>query len=185
MSEKERQLIKGCMEGDKASQKQLYLEYGPAIRGICLRYAASPEEAEDLFHDTFLFILVNFRRFENITSLQAWLRRIAVNKAIDHYRKCRRTRQLPIEDLTCEPAAIDNKTGEETLSMDKLVSFINELPDKYRIAFNLYVIDGMDYDDIVAKMGETPTNARTLVFRARNILQQKIRRYLNHEEYDI
>ena len=108
-----------------------------------------------------------------------------MNKAIDHYRKCRRTRQLPIEDLTCEPAAIDNKTGDETLSMDKLVSFINELPDKYRIAFNLYVIDGMDYDDIVAKMGETPTNARTLVFRARNILQQKIRRYLNHEEYDI
>ncbi len=173
------------MEGDKASQKQLYLEYGPAIRGICLRYAASPEEADDLFHDTFLFILVNFRRFENITSLQAWLRRIAINKAIDHYRKCRRIRQVPLEDLPSEPAAINGKTDEKTLSMDKLVTFINELPDKYRVAFNLYVIDGMDYDDIVAKMGETPTNARTLVFRARNILQQKIKHYLNHEEFDI
>ncbi len=184
MSEKEEKLIKGCMAGDTACQKQLYLDYGPMIKGICTRYTADAEEAEDLFHDTFVFILVNFKNYKSITSLGAWLRRITINKAIDHYRQKARTKTTPIDDLDYEPGA-DVQHLNESLSMSKLVEFINGLPDKYRTAFNLYVIDEIEQDEIVKIMDETPTNVRTLIFRARSILQKKIRQYLNHEEYSI
>lgn len=184
MSEKEEQLIKGCKAGDTACQKQLYLDYGPMIKGICTRYTADAEEAEDLFHDTFVSILVNFKNYKNITSLGAWLRRITINKAIDHYRQKVRTKAIPLDELDHEPDA-DFQPLNENLSMNKLVEFINGLPDKYRTAFNLYVIDEIEQDEIVKIMNETPTNVRTLIFRARNILQKKIRQYLNHEEYSI
>lgn len=184
MSEKEEKLIKGCMAGDTACQKQLYLEYGPMIKGICTRYTADAEEAEDLFHDTFVFILVNFQNYKHITSLGAWLRRIAINKAIDHYRLKARTRSASLDELDYDPG-FEQQPLNENLSMNKLVEFINELPDKHRTAFNLYVIDGIDQEEIVKIMDETPTNIRTLIFRARNILQKKIRQYLNHEEYTI
>ena len=99
MSEKEKKLIKGCIAGDKASQKQLYLEYGPMIKGICARYAADAEEGEDLFHDTFISILVNFQNYKNITSLGAWLRRITINKAIDHYRQRSRMHAASLDEM--------------------------------------------------------------------------------------
>lgn len=184
MSEKEKKLIKGCRAGDKACQQQLYVEYGPMIKGICSRYSSNLEEAEDLFHDTFIFILVNFKDYKHITSLGAWLRRIAINKAIDHYRKSSRTRTASLDEIDFEPGA-EAQPLNEYLSMDKLVGFINQLPDKYRTAFNLYVIDGIDQEEIVRIMDETPTNVRTLVFRARTLLQKKIKQYLNHEEYTI
>ncbi len=172
------------MSGDSESQKQLYLQYGPMIKGICLRYAANEEEGEDLFHDTFLFILVNFKSYNKITSLGAWLRRITINKAIDHYRQRSRQKTASIEDIPVEPS-VDSTPLNEILTMEQLVTFINELPDKYRTAFNLYIIDGMEQEEIVKVMNETSTNVRTLVFRARNILQKKIQRYLNHEEFKI
>ncbi|MBR4918907.1 MAG: RNA polymerase sigma factor [Bacteroidales bacterium] len=184
MSEEEKKIIKGCIAGDKACQKRLYLEYGPMIKGICARYAANAEDAEDLFHDTFLFILVNFPNYNKITSLGAWLRRITINKAIDYYRKTERQRTTSLEDLTHEPGA-DAAPLNEPLTMPQLVGFINELPDKYRTAFNLYVIDGYEQEEIMSIMDESSTNVRTLIFRARNILQKKIQQYLNHEEFSI
>lgn len=184
MSEKEEKIIKGCRAGNTACQKQLYMEYGPMIKGICMRYTADAEEAEDLFHDTFVFILVNFKNYKNITSLGAWLRRITINKSIDHYRQKTRAKTTSLDNLDYEPA-MNLQPLNENLSMNKLVEFINELPDKYRTAFNLYVIDGIAQEEIVKIMDETPTNVRSLIFRARQILQNKIRQYLNHEEYSI
>ena len=137
-----------------------------------------------LFHDTFLFILVNFPSYHKITSLGAWLRRITINKAIDYYRKTERQRTASLEDLTLEPGA-DAAPLNELLTMPQLVGLINELPDKYRTAFNLYVIDGYEQEEIVSIMDESSTNVRTLIFRARNILQKKIQQYLNHEEFSI
>lgn len=184
MSEKEAKLIKGCVAGDKACQKQLYLDYGGMIKSICTRYTANPDEAEDLFHDTFIFILVNFKNYNNITSLGAWLRRITINKAIDHYRKTSHNRIASLEEMEYEPV-VDAEPLNEALTMNKIVAFINELPEKYRTAFNLYVIDDVEQEEIGRIMNETPTNVRTLIFRARNILQKKINRYLNHEEFKI
>lgn len=184
MTEEEKVIIKGCIAGDKACQKRLYLEYGPMIKGICARYAANAEDADDLFHDTFLFILVNFPSYHKITSLGAWLRRITINKAIDYYRKTERQRTTSLEDLPHDPGA-NTVPLDEPLSMPQLVSIINELPDKYRTAFNLYVIDGYDQEEIMSIMNESHTNVRTLIFRARSILQKKIQQYLNHEEFSI
>ena len=60
LTEKDIEIIEGCRRGDTACQKMLYDTYGPMVKGICLRYADDIQEAEDLFHDIFIFILTHF-----------------------------------------------------------------------------------------------------------------------------
>ena len=98
VTKEEQKLIDGCIQGKTESQKQLFLEYGPLVKGICQRYAASPEEGEDMFHDVFVFILTHFKDYNKITSLKGWIYRIAINKAVDHYRKSRAAKFTPIEN---------------------------------------------------------------------------------------
>ena len=73
--------------------------------------------------------------------------------------------------------------GNETLTMAQLLRYINELPDKYRTAFNLYVIDGISQNEIVVMMNESHSNVRSLISRAKSILRKKIQNYLNNEEF--
>ena len=182
MTEEEKQIIKGCIAGKTHSQKQLYLQYGPMIKGICERYAANGQDAEDLFHDTFVFILTHFKDYKNISSLNGWLRTITINKAIDYYRRQQRRQTDDIESADyADPAA--PVMGNETLTMAQLLRYINELPDKYRTAFNLYVIDGISQDEIVVMMNETHSNVRSLISRAKSMLRKKIQNYLNNEEF--
>lgn len=183
MTEKEKKLIKGCKEGKSEAQKQLYLEYGPLVKGICLRYTGNESEAEDLFHDTFVFILTNFGHFKEITSLNGWLRRITINKAIDHYRSQSYRRTDSLDEIIEVPQA--QVSGDSILTMNQLVGFINELPDKYRTAFNLYEVDGFEQKEISEIMGETLSNVRSLISRAKSILRARIRIFLNHEEFKL
>lgn len=184
MTKEEQELIDGCIKGKEACQKQLYLEYGPLVRGVCLRFASDQDEANDLFHDIFVFILTHFKDFKNITSLSGWLYRISVNKVIDHYRNPKRK----ITDLADDfetVASTSTPMIPEILTIEKLMGFINDLPEKRRIAFNLYVIDGIPEEEICNLMGETPTNVRTLISRAKESLRTRIKNYLNHEEFEI
>jgi len=184
MTEEEIELIKGCIDGDVHCQKQLYTTYGPLIKGICLRYAANEQEGEDLFHDTFIFILTHFKNFHSITSLDGWLRRIAVNKAIDWYRKKSRYFDNPIEDYEDAVSTFIN-VDETTLSMEQLSAFINELPIKYRTAFNLNVIDNIESQKVAEMMGETETNVRSLVSRSKKMLRKKIQKFLRHDNLEL
>ncbi len=184
VTKEEQKLIDGCIAGKTDCQKQLYLEYGPIIKGICMRYAANPDEAEDLFQEIFVFIFTRIKDHANITSLRGWLYRIAVNKAVDYYRSRKRVKTVPIEDEGMI-AGISAPPIPEVLTMDKLLAFINELPEKRRIAFNLYVIDDVGQEEISEIMGESHTNVRTLILRAKESLRKKITQYLNHEEFEL
>lgn len=177
MTEEEKKLIEGCIAGDPSAQRQLYQQYGPMIKGICLRYAANRAKGEDLFHDVFIFILINFKRYTHISSLESWLRRIAINKAVDYYRSIKRKREVYTEELRIEPQ--DEIIEVETsIPMPKLIELINELPDRGRMAINLCLIDEIDQKEAAVKMHVSETNLRTILCRAKQELRKKIYKYM-------
>ena len=184
MTEEEIDLINGCINGNYDCQKKLYMAYGPLIKGICLRYTANEQEGEDLFHDTFVFILTHFKNFTTITSLEGWLRRIAVNKAIDWYRKNHRYFTDDVMEIE-EAVPVSFHLDDKILSMEQLTGFINELPPKYRTAFLLYVVDDIEPQKVAEMMGETMTNVRSLVSRAKGMLRKKIQKYLRHDHLEL
>ncbi|MEL7160854.1 MAG: RNA polymerase sigma factor, partial [Bacteroidota bacterium] len=92
----EEQFIAALVRGNREAQRLLYEEHYGALMSVCQRYAGSEDEAMDLLHESFIKIFKKIGRYESGTALLAWMRRITVNTAIDHYRRNSRRRT---EDL--------------------------------------------------------------------------------------
>jgi RNA polymerase sigma-70 factor (ECF subfamily) len=182
LTNEEIRIIEGCRNGDVECQKMLYDTYGPLVKGVCLRYTSDIQEAEDLFHDIFISILTHFDEYDNITSLGGWLRRITVNKAIDYWRHKQTQKSVLMSELSVD--IMDEKPDNyDGIPMQVLLECIQQLPPKYRTAFNLYVIDEIDQKQICEMMQETLSNVRSLISRARAMLRKSIGKYLKNEEF--
>lgn len=181
LTEKEIEIIEGCRKGDKVSQKSLYLTYGPLIKGICVRYAEDIQEAEDYFHDIFVFILTHFEHFDKITTLGGWIRTITINKCIDFLRHKKIKSTIPMSSLECDfnDATVHDYDG---IPMTELQAFISQLPANQRTAFNLYIVDGVKQEKIAEMMQLTQNNVSTMISRARTTLRKRINDYWNKEE---
>jgi RNA polymerase sigma-70 factor (ECF subfamily) len=133
--------IKECLSNDAKAQEKLYRLFAPKMYGICLRFAKNRMEAEDILQDGFIKIFTNLKYFRNEGSFEGWIRRTIINTAINHYKKNLRD----LNNIAIEHVNITNKTDDDIiskLSVDELLELINELPDGYRIVFNLNVIEG-------------------------------------------
>ena len=181
LTEKEIDIIAGCKKGDEASQKSLYLSYGPLVKGICLRYTDDVQEAEDFFHDIFIFILTHFEHFDKITSLGGWIRTITINKCIDYIRHKKLKSTVSMSTLVCDfnDVTVHDYDG---IPMNNLQAFIHQLPANQRTAFNLYIIDGIKQEQIAKMMQLSQNNISTLISRARATLRKKINEYWDKEE---
>ena len=181
LTEKEIEIIEGCRKGDEISQKSLYLTYGPLVKGICLRYTDDVQEAEDLFHDIFIFILTHFEHFDKITTLGGWIRTITINKCIDYLRHKNLRSIIPMSSLECDfnDATTHDYDG---IPMSELQAFICQLPVNQRTAFNLYVIDDIKQEEIAKMMQQSQNNVSTLISRAKATLRKRINDYWNEED---
>ena len=83
----ESDLIEGCIRGERKMQHELYQRFASKMYGVCLRYAGSAEEAEDVLQEGFIKVFNKIGSFRGDGSFEGWIRRIFVNTAIEHYRK--------------------------------------------------------------------------------------------------
>lgn len=168
----DQELIKKCLEEDEASQKALYERYAGYLFMVCLRYARNRQDAEDIFQEGFVRILDNLYQFQFQGSFKGWMSRIMSHTAISFYRKKFRNveDELP-ENLDFEensPDAVDQMSEQELLKL------INELPDGYRMVFNMYAIDGYSHEEIGRELNISKGTSRSQLARAREMLQKKL-----------
>src|ERR1700686_400160 len=79
-------IIKGCIAGDRASQQKLYNLYARKMMGVCLWYAHSREEAEEILQDGFMRVFTYIGTYKGKGSFEGWIRKIIVNAALFKYR---------------------------------------------------------------------------------------------------
>lgn len=166
------ELIKRCKKGNRAAQEELYRTYAAVLFGICLKYSRNKTEAEDNLHDSFMTIFDKIQQFKSRGSFEGWLKRITVNTVLQKYRK-----QQPLS-LVAELAETDDGQGEpapEEIPLGTLLKYIQDLPTKYRITFNMYVLDGYSHKEISQALGTSEGTSKSNLARARSILQDKIR----------
>jgi len=141
---------------------------------VCYRYARNPEEAEDMLQDGFLKVFINLPRYQEQGNLGAWIRRIVVNTCIDHIRREKHHRhQIEIPESVPAPADNDVLAQIET---EYLLKLIQQLPDGYRMVFNLYAIEGYSHAEIGERLSISESTSRSQYYRARGLLQEKVRR---------
>ena len=101
------------------------------------------------------------------------MKRIAINTVLQKYRQ-KRLYDLPADDLIEEKLDEDLDDGSATLPLPFLLSIIQELPERYRLVFNLYVLDGHTHKEIAELLGISDGTSKSNLARARQLLQQKI-----------
>lgn len=167
-------LLKGCIKGDRDSQRLLYQQFYPYALSICLRYSNNTEDAREILNDGFMKVFKHIKQFRG-DELKPWMRRIMINTAIDHYRKnIKQPYSVPIEQLEIQTQVKAEALG--ALSHEELMRLVQALPVSYRTVFNLHAIDGYSHVEISKKLNIEVGTSKSHLAKARNKLKAMINR---------
>ena len=170
----ESELIRGCIKEEAACQKEVFNRYAGRMLGVCNRYARNSADAEDILQDAFIKIFEKIHQFKFEGSFEGWVRRIMVNTALKKYSLSRYEKEVSgyevkdRDESGMEPSAYSHLTQKE------LMELINNLPDGYRMIFNLYVIEGYQHEEISEMLGIQAGTSRSQLVKARVMLQKQI-----------
>ncbi len=166
------ELIHNCKKGDRRAQEQLYRKYSRVLFGTCLKYSRNKVEAEDNLHDSFMTIYEKIGQYKFKGSFEGWIKRITVNTVLQKYRK-EEYLNVVSENIE-EETDIDSAYAD--ISLSTLLRHIQELPNKYRLTFNMYVLDGYTHKEISELLGTSAGTSKSNLARARTILREKIKK---------
>ncbi|MDX5420365.1 MAG: RNA polymerase sigma factor [Hymenobacteraceae bacterium] len=170
----EDKLIEGCIAGKRDMQRLLYDLYSKKMMVVCLRYAPTSFEAEDMMQEGFVKVFANIQNFKRDCPLEFWVRRIMINTALKQLRqKSLMTVSHETEEVGNIASADVNLTG---YSMDELLGMIQSLAPRYRMVFNLYAIEGYNHKEIGEMLGISEGTSKSQYSRARVILQGMLER---------
>jgi len=164
-------LIQHCKKGDRKAQEQLYRKYASVLFGLCLKYSRNKTEAEDNLHDSFLTIFDKIGQFKFKGSFEGWIKRITVNTVLQKYRK-EQYLKLVTDNLEAEQ---DVDYEYPDIQLSTLLQYVQELPTKYRLTFNLYVLDGYTHKEISELLGTSQGTSKSNLSRAKKILKEKLK----------
>jgi RNA polymerase sigma factor (sigma-70 family) len=166
-------LIQGCFEGKTDSQEKLYQLFSGKFFTVCLKYSRNYVEAQDNHQDGFVLIFEKIHQYNFTGSFEGWARRIMINNILKQYRR------LPFLELLDDVAEEEIvELEDKNVDLDFLLKIIQELPDRYRLIFNLYVMDGYNHDEISEMLKISSGTSKSNLHRSKLILKQKIESYL-------
>ncbi|MBZ0327785.1 MAG: sigma-70 family RNA polymerase sigma factor [Altibacter sp.] len=167
------ELILQCKKQNTKAQGELYQRYSSTLFSICLRYSPNYVEAEDNLQDAFLTIFKKIEQFKDKGSFEGWMKRVTVNTVLQKYRKQR------VFDISNEEQleAAEEELEDQHVPLDFLLKIIQELPDRYRLVFSMYVLDGYSHKEIAELLGISDGTSKSNLARARGILKTKIEDY--------
>ncbi|MFA7380583.1 MAG: sigma-70 family RNA polymerase sigma factor [Bacteroidia bacterium] len=167
-------LIKKCLLEDRMAQQEFYKQYASKMFAICLRYSKNREDAEDILQEGFIKVYNNLKNFKAEGSLEGWVKRIMINTALLHYRK-----NLKYDKNTdLEAAEWETQTADafSALSAKELLTLVQQLPDGYRMVFNLYALEGYQHKEIGDMLGINEGTSKSQLARARKYLIDLIKK---------
>lgn len=167
------QLIENCKAHDTKAQGELYELFSGKLFSTCLKYSRNYVEAEDNLQDAFLTIFNKIEQYKNKGSFEGWLKRVTINTVLQRYRK-EKVFEI-VSENTAEDEEVD--VDEDDISIDFLLKIIQELPDRYRLVFNLYALDGYSHKDIAEMLKISVGTSKSNLARARQILKRTIEKY--------
>jgi RNA polymerase sigma factor (sigma-70 family) len=170
-------IIKGCLEGNRRDQELLYRRHASKLYAVCLQYSGNDEEARDILQEGFIKVFEKLGYYKHEGSFEGWMRRIIVNTALEKYRSKHNLYRVDDIDAIPEQDAEPDNLDYSGLEANDLLDIIRELPPKYRMVFNLYAIEGYSHKEISRMVNISEGTSKSNLFRARVILQRRVGSY--------
>lgn len=161
-------IVRRAARGDGRAHEIIYRAYGTPVYSICLRFTRVPAHAEDLTQETFVEVIRSIRGFRGDAPLGAWIRRIAVSKALMFLRSAWHNRGQSLED-DWEEASLQRPDGgfsgqaEQAIDLDAALA---RLPAVSRAVIWLHDVEGFTHREIAALMGKTESFSKSQLSRA-------------------
>lgn len=163
-------LIEECRKGNNRAQFTLYNQYSKAMYNIAYRILNNREDAEDILQDTFVDCFRNINSFRFESTFGAWLKRIVINKCINHLQK----KKIDLSLTDNIPENIYEEEDETVYDISKIIKGIEMLPDGYRVILTLYLMEGYDHSEIAQIMGITESTSKSQYSRAKEKLRSQL-----------
>ena len=170
----EKELIKGCIKKEISAQRELYMRFKDVLFTLCLKYCKNIEEAEDNLQDSFLDIYKNIKKYKQTGSFEGWMKRITINNAINKYKKDRFINVIINEEIT-EADEVTVNPSKIDVPLNTILNFVQELPNRYRLVFNLYQLDNYSHKEIAKFLDISESTSKSNLHRAKLILKEKLK----------
>ncbi|NJC27523.1 RNA polymerase sigma factor [Neolewinella antarctica] len=170
-----RELVLGCQQKDRKCQRELYGHYAKPMYNICLRMLKHSHDAEDVMQVAFVDIFRKIDTFNFDASISAWIKRIIVNRCIDHLKKRRLlttdydARQHDIASEEPDPAPA---FSAQNMTVDRVRKGMMQLSEGYRVVLSLYIFEGYDHEEISHILGISVGTSKSQFSRAKKRLAQ-------------
>ncbi len=175
--QQENELIQLAGDNNRQAQQQIYSKFSPKMLGVCRQYIKDIHQAEDVMITAFMKVFINLKNFENKGSFEGWIRRIMINECISFLRVHKKVSFVEDENFFEE----SYNNIESKLSLDDIQHLIDQLPDGYKMVFNLYCIEGYKHQEIATMLNINEGTSKSQLSHARKILQQQITKLKNYE----
>jgi RNA polymerase sigma-70 factor (ECF subfamily) len=173
------QWVNAAIDGDQEAFAEIVYSFQDAVFNLCYRLLGDSAEAEDAAQEAFLKAYGNLHRYDSERSFKTWLLTIASNHCIDRLRKRRMTTvsidepipatlSLASRDLQPEQAAIQQERSR------RMQALLEQLPEDYRLSVVLRYWYDYSYQEIADIMNSTESAIKSRLFRARQMLADKI-----------
>ena len=189
MSDSEKSIAEGIRKGNNHAMRDFYASYGGLLTAVCSRYVADDDDVKDVIQESLLSIISNINTFEyhGKGSLRAWATRIVVNHALGFLRNKKRTLSLFVDNPQDIADVEDDDSPPDigNIPAGVVTDMIRQLPEGYRMVFNLYVIDGKSHKEISRLLGIKEDSSASQLHRAKAILAKKITEYRTKSRHEI
>ncbi|MGI9542759.1 MAG: RNA polymerase sigma factor [Cyclobacteriaceae bacterium] len=173
--------IRGCRKQDRDSQRSLYQEFYGYGMSICIRYVKNRDEAVEILNDGFLKVFNNLKGFDLTKSFKPWFSRIMVNTAINHYRKNLKFSKNENLEMA-ENKANQNEEILSGISYQEIIGMVHRLSPKYRLVFNLYVIEGYTHEEIAEMLEISVGTSKSNLFKAKKNLREILDKFFKTQD---
>uniref|UniRef100_UPI00404A87F1 RNA polymerase sigma factor n=1 Tax=Flavobacterium sp. TaxID=239 RepID=UPI00404A87F1 len=173
LHQEEKNLIALAVDNNRQAQQQLYTKFSPKMLSVCRQYVKDVHRAEDVMITAFMKVFTNLKKFEHNGSFEGWIRRIMVNECIDFIRvKKNIFNHNEIDDLVT--SGYEDVEEMEQFSVDDIQLLIDNLPEGYKLVFNLYAIEGYKHREIAEMLNIKEGTSKSQLANARKLLQSQI-----------
>jgi RNA polymerase sigma-70 factor (ECF subfamily) len=177
----EKELIELAVENNRHAQHQIYSKFSPKMLSVCRQYIKDIHEAEDIMITAFMKVFTNLKNFKHEGSFEGWIRRIMINECISFIRVQKKVKFLEdVPDNVRESTEEKVNNIESKFSVEDIQFLIDNLPDGYKMVFNLYCIEGYKHQEIAQMLGISEGTSKSQLSHARKMLQDNILKLKNY-----
>ena len=167
----EEAILKGCLQNDPASQRELYNRYSPKMLSVCYRFAHNREDAEDMLQEGFIKIFSQMHTFGNRGAFEGWVRRIIVHTCINILKKNKKFNES-VDIIHATGAMVREESVPSIVQAKQIVECIRMLPIGYRTVLNLYALEGYSHREIGIMLDIEESTSRSQYTRAKAMLEE-------------